>query len=66
MDDPCVLCVFFFFFNNFFWERLSYFFFFFFRATEIWGGRSQDKRNGITINKKIDFYFSGKHFTKEN
>ena len=28
--------------------------------------RSQDQRNGITTNKKIDFYFSGKHFTKEN
>ena len=63
---------------NFVLERLGYlflyffggsqffFFFFSFRATEIWGGRSQDKRNGITTNKKIDFYFSGKHFTKEN
>ena len=28
--------------------------------------RSQDQRNGITTNKKIDLYFSGKHFTKEN
>ena len=48
----------------YFFGGSQYFFFSFFRATEIWGSRSQDKRNGNTTNKKIDFYFSGKHFTK--
>ena len=60
MDDPCVSL--FFSFSFFFWERLSYLFlyffggsqyFFFLRGTEIWGGRSQDKRNGITTNEMV-------------